>query len=190
MMFVCMEDPILTYKVKPFQAATTTKMKSLALILAVSVTPSHAFFSYPSLSSDTASPKTFFNVTSNIGDNLLVLNKTHTANSVGFYLASAFLAYTLLYTYEENNPSSKVDSVLGFFKNNEVPQSKGFQKERDCDCETYCTNKYYYPESESYYSKRWGDMIESDQHFFSHTYHYSARFSSSLKDNMMANFSW
>lgn len=165
MMFVCMEDPILTYKVKPFQAATTTKMKSLALIL-LAVTPSHAFFSYPSLSSDNASPKTFFNVTSNIGDNLLVLNKTHTANSVGFYLASAFLAYTLLYTYEENNPSSKVDSVLGFFKNNEVPKSKGFQKERDCDCETYCTNKYYYPESESYYSKRWGIEVASDQHFF------------------------
>ena len=132
-------------------------MKSLVFTLAVMIESCHAFF-YPSLSSETQQPKTFFNVTtnSNFGDNLLVLNKTHTANSVGFYLASAFLAYTLLYTYEENNPSSKVDSVLGFFKNSQQKSRKAATE--NCDCETYCTNKYYYPadyeNNQNYYSKR------------------------------------
>ena len=139
-------------------------MKVSLVFLTIVASGCHAFFSYPSLSSSSDSePKTLlFNATSNLADNLLVLNKTTTADSVGFYLASAFLAYTMLYTYEENNPSSKskVDSVFGFFSNSDKDKkekSSGISDSKNCDCETYCSNKYYYgeqPADNYYYSKR------------------------------------
>lgn len=142
-------------------------MKVSLVFLTIVASGCHAFFSYPSLSSNSDSePKTLlFNATSNLADNLLVLNKTTTADSVGFYLASAFLAYTLLYTYEENNPQSKVDSVFGFFSSNKDKKEKSSNIDKNCDCETYCSNKYYYgeqPASDSnyYYSKRW-EIIRS-----------------------------
>ena len=150
-------------------AMMTMKSNLAFLTVAVIAKGCHAFFSYPSLSS-ASEPKTFFNVTSNtLADNLLVLNKTTTAESVGFYLASAFLAYTMLYTYEENNPSSKskVDSVFGFFSNSDKDKkekSSGISDSKNCDCETYCSNKYYYgeqPADNYYYSKRWADSIRS-----------------------------
>ena len=81
-----------------------------------------------------------------VKDNLLVMNKTATANTVGWYLASAFLAYTLYYTYETNNPSteSKIGSVLTSFLPTLEKSSDKSKAEKTCDCETYCTNKYYY----------------------------------------------
>ena len=146
-----------------YVAMMTMKSNLVFLTVAVIAKGCHAFFSYPSLSSASSEPKTFFNVTSNtLADNLLVLNKTTTANSVGFYLASAFLAYTMLYTYEENNPSSKskVDSVFGFFSNSgdkDKKEKSSAGDSKNCDCETYCSNKYYYgeqPADNYYYSKR------------------------------------
>ena len=89
---------------------------------------------------------------------LLVLNKTTVANTAGYFLVSAFLMGSLIYAQEEAAASAKaggshqpinlVDQILG-------------ARQQHCDCEVYCTNKYYYgqyggggEEYSSYYTKR------------------------------------
>ena len=148
-------------------------MKSLAILLSLAVKAheGHALLfdskdsELPTLNPELIQAQARNNFTGffHVNDNLIALNKTATASTVGWYLASAFLAYTLYYTYETNNPSteSKIGSVLGSI----LPTlEKASEKSpaNQCDCETYCTNKYYYGDGnynteyteENYYRKR------------------------------------
>ena len=102
-------------------------------------------------------PKIFFNTTTDLtSGNLVVVNKTNVAYATGIVLASAFLAYTLVYSLEDESASkklatsksetSRIDNLLsGFFSSDSQNSEDGGQKSADkCDCETYCSNKYYY----------------------------------------------
>ena len=112
---------------------------------------------YPTISTpDQFAEQRIFNVSD--VNNFLVLNKTNIAVNTGLALFTAFLIGTAAYSIEENSVSSKIDDVLdGIFVNiedttNEILQeqvesakAKKVKKARkQCDCETYCTNKYYY----------------------------------------------
>lgn len=99
------------------------------------------------------------NITGFIGlaDNLVVLNKTVIGNGVGIILAAAFAAGTLIYTLDENSATfaSAKDSFAETFSLNSIlaradvddeKQSKKSKakKAKGCDCEAYCSNKYYF----------------------------------------------
>ena len=118
--------------------------------------------------------RTFFNYTTVASSgSLAVINKTTTAYAAGIILASSFLAGTLIYNLEENRSSAKLsnresDGFLStFFSSDSASDdltendsdSEGSKKGRKrrkkkvdgnseavvCnDCETYCSNKYYY----------------------------------------------
>ena len=112
-----------------------------------------------------------FNFTTSLNSgSLTVLNKTNVANAVGIVLTSAFLAGTLVYTLEETRAagsklSNRLDSLFSWTNLNEEQQEsdsdyetptepsnnqanrrrKKKKVDHSCqDCETYCTNKYYY----------------------------------------------
>ena len=137
--------------------------------------------------------------------NLAVINKTTTAYAAGIILASSFLAGTLIYNLEENRSSSaklsnrESDGFLStFFSSDSASDdltendsdSEGSKKGRKrrkkkvdgnseavvCnDCETYCSNKYYYgdpyhsydtpPQSAdgATYAKRYVSVIQQQQ---------------------------
>ena len=118
--------------------------------------------------------RTFFNYTTVASSgNLAVINKTATAYAAGIILASSFLAGTLIYNLEENRSKSssaklsnrESDGFLStFFSSNSASddltendsdgegskkgrkrRKKKVEEELVCnDCETYCSNKYYY----------------------------------------------
>ena len=118
--------------------------------------------------------RAFFNYTTVASaGNLAVINKTTTAYAAGIILVSSFLAGTLIYNLEENRSSAKLsnresDGFLStFFSSDSASDnltendsdSEGSKKGRKrrkkkvdgnseaevCnDCETYCSNKYYY----------------------------------------------
>ncbi len=113
-----------------------------------------------------------FNFTTSLNSgSLTVLNKTNVANAVGIVLTSAFLAGTLVYTLEETRAagsklSNRLDSLFKTSWTNldDLQESQDYETatepsknqanrrsrkkkkvDHSCqDCETYCTNKYYY----------------------------------------------
>ena len=149
--------------------------------------------------------RTFFNYTTVASSgSLAVINKTTTAYAAGIILASSFLAGTLIYNLEENRSSAKLsnresDGFLStFFSSDSASDdltendsdSEGSKKGRKrrkkkvdgnseavvCnDCETYCSNKYYYgdpyhsydtpPQSAdgATYAKRYVSVIQQQQ---------------------------
>lgn len=99
----------------------------------------------------------FFNFNYTAGEGAFtVVNKTTTAYATGFILASAFLAGTLVYNLEESKAknrqgqqqklTSRVDDLFSSFFSEPDNEASSSNKRVDqqCDCETYCTNKYYY----------------------------------------------
>ena len=107
----------------------------------------------------------FFGWDSATTSNNLALNKSSLAINTGLALVTAFLIGHSVYTAEETSAKSKLDDIFdGSFlfgnpaaedseeKENfkggsgkkKAKKAKKKARKQDCDCETYCTNKYYY----------------------------------------------